>query len=75
MTNNSQNWETQEVIRWLINDELCYRETLGQSADFIENYVVRQHSASTGLYESFASDPFSSFDNVDWLEVQSSCST
>ena len=62
-------WETQEVINWLSNDESAYTELSGEDADTIERYVVQEHMAPEGLYESFDQDPPSSFEDVDWEEV------
>jgi hypothetical protein len=65
-------WETQEVLNWLLNDESSYDALLGKSADEIREFVVDDHSAPEGLYDSFAEPPVSSFDNVDWEEVAES---
>ena len=62
-------WETQEVINWLINDEQAYQETLGMSATSLKRYVVEEHRAPQGLYDSFNSPPRSSWSKVDWQAV------
>ncbi len=65
------NWETQEVINWLTNDEGAYYDCGDESADFIEDYV-RKGNAPQGLYESFDRPPQSSFDSVNWESVAES---
>lgn len=66
-----QNWETQEVITWLINDASVWDELKGQDADEIEEWV-KQGNAPDGLYKSFRQPPVSSFNEVDWEEVAES---
>lgn len=68
---NEENWETQEVIAWLINDEYCYTEALGEDADTIEAFV-REGNAPPGLYASLDQEK-SSLDYVDWDAVEQAC--
>ena len=62
------NWETEEVINWLINDEGAYFEVLGREADDIRAWVLAGN-APQGLYDSFLQEPYSSFDDVEWETV------
>jgi hypothetical protein len=65
---NSQDWETQEVIRHLINDEECYNELIGKSREVIRQWVVGGN-APKALYQKFQQEPVSNFDDVDWNTV------
>ena len=70
MTNNKEeNWETQEVINWLINDEYAYTALCNRSARYIEQWV-KEENAPQGLYDSFNTPPQSSFQDVDWNAVE-----
>lgn len=64
-----ENWETQEVINWLINDEDAYSALYNKSARYIEQWV-KEENAPQGLYESFNIPPQSSFQAVDWDAVE-----
>lgn len=64
-----ENWETQEVINWLVNDEYSYRALYNKSAGYIEQWV-KEENAPSGLYEAFNSPPRSSFQAVDWDAVE-----
>jgi hypothetical protein len=64
-------WETQEVIDFLINDEICYCNLKNKSARFIHTYVSAGN-APQGLYDSFAEPPKSYWKDVDWNEVADS---
>lgn len=66
-----EKWETEEVIKWLINDENAYTELRGMSASAIKQWVL-QENAPAGLYKAFKTPPTSSFNNVDWNEVAES---
>lgn len=68
MTNANQNWESQEVIRVLINDEDAWNTLRNHSADAIEQYV-RSGQAPSRLYTQFVRPPRSTFDDVDWDAV------
>jgi hypothetical protein len=67
--NTEENWETQEVINWLTNDEFSYEALRNRTARYIEQWV-KEENAPQGLYESFNSPPQSSFQNVDWNAVE-----
>lgn len=69
MTNNDENWETQEVIRFLINDDVSYQTLKRMSAEDIHEWVVYELFAPAGLYESFDRYPRSNFEDVDWEAV------
>ncbi len=71
--NDAQTWETQEVIRHLINDEDAYQKTLNRSAGWIKNYVVTYHRAPQDLYDSFNQPPKSKWKDVDWVAVADAC--
>jgi hypothetical protein len=62
------NWETQEVINWLVNDEDAWRNAPDRSASQLKQWVL-SGNAPAGLYESFLSPPVSSFENVNWKSV------
>ena len=62
------NWETSEVISWLLNDENAYIATRGMSAHDLAIWVLARHAPS-GLYETFGREPVSQFDDVDWAAV------
>lgn len=64
-----ETWETEEVIRWLINDEEAYNQLSNASASEIERYVVTDHLAPAGLYDSFNAPPPSTWKSVDWDSV------
>ena len=61
---NEDNWETQEVINWIINDEGAWRYAPNSSSERLKQWVV-DGNAPAGLYESFETPPASSFDTVD----------
>ena len=65
---NKDNWETQEVINWLSNDEEAWRNAPDTSTRKLKQWVL-ERNAPAGLYESFESPPASSFENVDWKSV------
>ena len=65
---NNDNWETQEVINWLVNDEDAWRNAPDTSISGLKQWVL-SGNAPAGLYESFQSPPASSFENVDWKSV------
>ena len=67
--NKEENWETQEVINWLINDEYAYTALRNRNARYIEQWV-KEENAPPGLYESFNTPPQSSFQAVDWDAVE-----
>jgi hypothetical protein len=67
--NKEENWETQEVINWLINDEYAYGALYNKSARYIEQWV-KEENAPQGLYEAFNAPPQSSFRDVDWNAVE-----
>lgn len=67
--NKEENWETQEVINWLINDEYAYTALRNRSARYIEQWV-KAENAAPGLYEAFNTPPQSSFQSVDWDAVE-----
>lgn len=59
-------WETDEVINWLINDEGCYIACSGERATMIERFV-RQGYAPPGLYDQLSKADLS---RVDWDAVE-----
>ena len=65
------NWETDEVITHLINDEDAYADLLGANAETIKTYV-NKGNAPAALYDSFEAPPRSSFDEVNWEAVAES---
>jgi hypothetical protein len=71
MSEKETNWETDEVIRWLINDESTLAELQGKRSSTIERWVKAGY-APQGLYDEFNKEPKSSFDDVDWNEVYES---
>lgn len=66
-----ENWETQEVIQWLINDASVWNVLRGQDVKDIEDWV-KQGNAPDGLYRSFREPPVSSLNQVDWQAVAES---
>lgn len=70
---NEDNWETQEVINHLINDEDAYKATKNKNARWIRQYVVTYHLAPADLYESFSQPPKSRWKDVDWSAVEAAC--
>jgi hypothetical protein len=78
MVNNQENWETQETIQWLTNDEGVYGELLDivanaddqqEAENAVYQYVVREQAGPSGLYENMNRPPKSSWDDVDWASV------
>ena len=67
--NKEENWETQEVINWLSNDEFSYTALRNRTARYIEQWV-KEENAPQGLYDSFNTPPQSSFQDVDWNAVE-----
>ena len=65
---NEDNWETQEVINWLVNDEDAWRSAPDRSSRQLKQWVL-DGNAPAGLYEAFKSPPESSFEKVDWKSV------
>ena len=51
-----ENWETQEVINWLLNDEYAYTTLRNRTARYIEQWV-KEENAPQGLYESYNAPP------------------
>lgn len=70
MNNTEETWETGEVISWLINDEGCYDILFRKDAKRIRAFVVDEHGAPEGLYESMDSPPASKWSDVDWDAVE-----
>ena len=57
---NGDNWETQEVINWLVNDENAWRSAPDTSVSKLKQWVL-DGNAPSGLYELFQSPPVNSF--------------
>ncbi len=64
-----ETWETEEVIRWLINDEGAYTRLTNARAREIKRYVVTDHRAPQGLYDAFNTPPRSTWSSVNWNAV------
>ena len=75
MVAESQNWETRETIRWLINDEYSWITLQNCGAATIRKFGVEHEEAPKGLYQQFTRPPASSFDHVDWNAVALSLKT
>jgi hypothetical protein len=69
---NQENWETQEVINHLINDESAYEATKNKSAGWIRKYVGAYHLAPADLYASFQREK-AHLKDVDWAAVEEAC--
>lgn len=62
------NWDTYEVINWLINDEEAWNTLQGWDAEAIKEWVIKRN-APQGLYDSFHQPPLSSLEAVDWKRI------